>query len=297
MNLVKIDGLTFYEDKGVLKQLVLYGYDLQKELEALRKYNIDAISVNRFFCGRRINDLGFLADYPFIKRVDISDDDIDCQGLYNLPLLEDLSIKGKKTLDYSFFKHLKILDTRQPAPYYFPDSIETLYIWHMKLKGKDMTSIRFPKALKQLFLYWSDIKSLQGLPGGLERFEIALCRQLTSLSGLEMSADTLRNVNLENCPHLNDYDALYQCNIISQLLIIGCREIPSVAFVKNMKRLQHITLSKTKVMDLDLSPLLPVPSVYYTNYKDYPFNPKDFNFPNYDIPQEVTITPRSSLLP
>ena len=297
MNLVTIDGLTFYEDKGVLKQLVLYGYDLQKELEALRKYNIDAISVNRFFCGRRINDLDFLKDYPFIKRVDISDDDIDCNGLYYLPMLEDLSVKGKKTLDYSVFKHLKILDTRQPAPYKFPDSIETLYIWHMKLKGKDMNTIRFPKSIKQLFLYWSDIKSLQGLPGGLERFEIALCRQLNSLSGLEKSSESLHQVKLENCPHITDYDALNQCVRITELIVGSCHGIPSISFVKNMKELQYISLFKTKVLDLDLSPLLPVPSVFYTNSKDYPFNPKDFNFPNYDIPQEVTITPRSSLLP
>ena len=36
MDNVEIDGLKFRAHKGVLKELVFQGYDLKKELEALR---------------------------------------------------------------------------------------------------------------------------------------------------------------------------------------------------------------------------------------------------------------------
>ena len=69
MKLIYKDDVPFYEDKGQLNTLILSGKDLIQELKLLDKYGISSISLNRYFCGNRINNLDFLRDYPFIKNV------------------------------------------------------------------------------------------------------------------------------------------------------------------------------------------------------------------------------------
>ena len=59
MKLIYKDDVPFYEDKGQLNTLILSGKDLIQELKLLDKYGISSISLNRYFCGNRINNLDF----------------------------------------------------------------------------------------------------------------------------------------------------------------------------------------------------------------------------------------------
>lgn len=277
MEIIENNGLLFNTEKGRLMELVITGNNLAYELDALEKYNVKSIVLNRYYCERRINDLSFLKECPYITSVVICDDDFSLDGLYNLHGLERLVIQGHDTIDYSLFPNLKVLDTRQTAPYKFPDSLQTLYIWYMKLKGKTLSTLTFPKELKNLNIYWSDIQNLDGLPSGLNHFGIGYTRKLKSLSGLDNSSQTLLDVEIENCPNLRDYQALNSCLSIRKLLLIGCREISTIGFVSNMKKLEHFAFSGTLVEDKDLSPLTGIPSVYFTNNKSYNRKLKDFN--------------------
>lgn len=275
MKLIYKDDVPFYEDKGQLNTLILSGKDLIQELKLLDKYGISSISLNRYFCGNRINNLDFLRDYPFIKSVSISDVDFNLDGLYYLKGLESLIVMGKDTLDYSCFPNLKILDTRQPGPYKFPDQIHTLYIWYMKLKGKDLSSIKFPTCLRNLYILWSDINNLVGIPRNLEKLEVSYSRKFTSLQGLSNSSTTLKELHIENCPKLVEYSSLKSCDKVSKLTLHKCKTIPSLDFIPYLTNLQHFTFLGTKVLDCDLSYIKDIQSVYFNNNKDYNLRLKD----------------------
>ena len=278
MDNVEIDGLKFRAHKGVLKELVFQGYDLKKELEALEKYGIENVCICRYDSKDRINDLDFLKDYPFIKGVTLSPDDanFNIDGLYSLTNLERL-LAGKHKIDFMAFPHLKVLDTRYPRPCEFPDEIHTLYLWYSKFKGKGLSSVRFPKAIKLLDITWSDLDDLTGMPSGLENFTIAYTRKLSSLAGLENSSSSLNRVMLDHCPNLRDYSSLYECHNLSSLVIGDCREMPGIGFVNGMKDLRHFVFDGTVVRDHDLSPLKGLPFVSFTNNKEYNYRLKDFN--------------------
>lgn len=276
MNNIEINGQLFRENNGTLDALILSGENLYMELRALEKYNVSGIVLNRHFCAGRINDLTFLKDYPNLKKVLVCNDDFRLDGLYCLHELEELVVCGKDTLDYSQFPKLKVLDTRQPGPYMFPDGLQTLYIWYLKLKGKGLCSINFPKALTSLSINWSDIDNLVGLPSGLTHFGIAYTRKLSSLNGLENSSESLQELCIENCPRLREYSSLSLCESINKLLICRCREIPDISFVNKMKLLRHFAFPGTDVQSHDLAPLKGVKSVYFDNKKEYNYKLSDF---------------------
>ena len=268
--------LYFDVYKGKRVNLILSGIDIEKELLALETYNIDSITLNRSFCENRIYSLEFLKEYPSIKKVHICNDDFVLDGLYYLNDLEELQLSGKKPIDYLKFNRLKVLSVQHPGPYVFPDSIQTLHIWHMKLKGNTLGSIRFPKSLQELYLYWTDIQSLEGLPSNLKTFGIFMSRNLRSLKGLSASSDTLQKLWIENCPHLEAYEDLGTCTKMRHMLILECRHIPNLSFLPNMKELNHFAFYGTQVDDCNLENLKGIPSVYFKNHKGYNYKLKDF---------------------
>lgn len=274
--IVQRGNLTLNMDDSKILELIFNGNNLKEELKAIVDNNIDSVVFNRYFCGRRIGKLDFIKDISSIKRVRICNDDFDIDSLYYLNDLEELILSGKQRLDYSRFSKLRVLSIRHPGPYIFPDSIQKLYIWHMKLKELTLDSIRFPKSLQELYLYWTDIQSLEGLPSNLKTFGIYMSRNLRSLKGLSASADTLQKLEIENCPHLEDYHELETCTKMRNMLILECRQIPNLSFLPNMKELHHFAFYGTQVEDCNLENLKGIPSVYFKNYKGYNYKLKDF---------------------
>lgn len=277
MDIVKHGNLYLkQDDSGKIMELVFSGENLEAEIEAIKEYQIDSIAFNRLYSKDRINNLNFLKEIPFIKKVGICDDDFDIDGLYYLEDVEQLLISEKKALDYSRFKKLRVLSICHSGPYSFSDSIQNLQIRSMKLKGNTLNSIRFPKSLKELYLYCTDIQSLEGLPSGLITFGIFVSRNLNSLKGLSASSDTLQKLWIENCPHLEDYQELETCTKMRNMLILECRHIPNLSFLPNMKELNHFAFYGTQVEDCNLENLKGIPSVYFKNHKGYNYKLKDF---------------------
>jgi len=270
MNLVTYLGYNFYEEHGLLVEMVLSGNDLSSEMRLIKEMGIQAISLNRYFCKDRINDLDFLAEIPQIKTVHICDNDVfDYRGLYYLPSLEELSIHGGNTIDYSKFASLRTLVTSQQGPFNFPSGLKSLALWRTKFKDSGLSAIKFPSSLEKLQLYFSDITDLYDLPKGLKTLGIAYCRNLHSLDGLKNVGSTVTELVIENCPHLRRYSDIHSCKEVKYLIIADCREIDSISFVKGMEKLEHFAFPGTTVMDFDIEPLVSVPHIYFKNNKNY----------------------------
>lgn len=276
MDKVYIDGICFDSFKGELQAVVLSGNNLKEEMDAMREHGLKGVVVNRYFCKDRISDLDFLKDYPEVQDICVGVDNIDCKGLLYLNDLQTLRIEGNHFSDYSIFPSLKVLATIQKKPFILPGKLETLYMHECKMKEKGLSAFIFPNTLKKFYCSSLDLENLNSLPSTLELLDIGPARPLTSLEGLESCAKSLKNLEIEYCPHIKDFSALEKCTNIEKLLICICKEIPTIKFVNHMNKLKHFAFDKTYVVDNDLSPLKSVPSVYFTNHKNYNYKLKDF---------------------
>lgn len=276
MDKVYIDGICFDSFKGELQAVVLSGNNLSEELTAMREYGLKGVVLNRYFCKDRINDLDFLKDYPEVQDVRMSNEDFDCNGLLYLNELKCLCISGNHFSDYSIFPHLKVLSVAQKNPFPLPNKLESLYLYGCKMKEKGLAAFNFPNTLKDLSCSRSDLQNLHSLPSTLEILDLALVRPLVSLDGLENCAGSLKDLDIEYCPNISDVSALEKCSNMEKLLLCVCKEIPTIKFVNYMPKLKHFAFDKTYVADADLSPLKSVPSVYFSNHKNYNYKLKDF---------------------
>ena len=276
MDQFNINGIRFEGFKGELISVVLSGNNTKEEMEAMREQGLKGVVLNRYFCGDRISNLDFLKDYPEVQDVRMSNDDFDCRGLLYLHELQCLCIAGNHFSDYSIFPSLKVLSTSQKKPCILPSKLEALYLYGCKMKEKGLDAFKFPNTLKDLSCRRSDLQNLHSLPPNLEILDIALARRLTSLEGLENCARSLRDLDIEYCPHIKDFSALEKCANMEKLLLLNCGQIPSIGFVQNMNKLYHFAFSRSYVVDNDLAPLKSIPSVAFTNNKNYNYKLKDF---------------------
>lgn len=276
MNIIQMNGYTYYAEGNTPNQLILTGKDIQGEIDSMKYYDVKAISINRRFCADRINNLDFLKHCDWIDSVQIVGDDFDCKGLYYLTGLKNLQDAEKSSIDYSKFHHLISLVTSRTKDLLLPESLQQLYLWNYKPSSHSLSEIIMPSTLKKLFLCKSNINNLSGLPTTIEKLEICLCRHFNSLESISIANDNLRSLVIENCPNLNNFQELSHCYQIEHLVLFNCGTIPDLSFIRNMKHLGHFAFPKTLVADGNLDLLEKVPSVYFTNNKRYNHKLKDF---------------------
>lgn len=276
MDLIKKNGHLFKAEDETIKELIITGNDLQSELSELERNKINAIVLNRYFCGNRVNNLDFLADYPHLTKVCIVDDDFNCDGLYHLKHLTHLQIESKKDIDFLQFDELTSLITTQKRNLRFPDTLERLYLWDQKFKDKSLCEVSFPSSLKHLEITKSNITSLEGLPRNIKELCICYCRNFTSLSGLEPSTPSIETLEIENCRSLSDISLLEKCENMRKLILCNDGPIPDINFVKKMNLLEHFAFHGTNVINGDLSALTSVRSVYFKNASNYSHKLSDF---------------------
>ena len=148
MELYKEGQFCFYEENGIVKEMILTGYDLDAEMNEMESRGIAAIWLNRYFCNKRINDLSFLKEHPNITKVCIVDNDFNCRAISEMRQLEFLQIETKEPIDYSHLDNLNTLITNSLGTSGLPPNIEVLHLWDYKFQDGSLKTIRFPNSLK-----------------------------------------------------------------------------------------------------------------------------------------------------
>lgn len=144
-------------------------------------------------------------------------------------------------------------------------------------KSRSLTELSLPDDIAFFELDFSNISDLTGLPAGVVDLELAYCRNLQGLRGLERSRQTLRSFIVQNCRALSDYGALEECLKLEKIILDKCGELPSVGWTEQLEELKHFTFADTHVADGNLDPLFRIPYVYFTNASDYNHRMKDFD--------------------
>jgi hypothetical protein len=192
--------------------------------------------------------------------------------------LEELLVDGTPPfIDFSSMQSLKeiSMDWRNNAFINIESSrVESLNLW--KYSHESLSEIEGFCYLKQLRLFGGrllNIKSLRKFKV-LNVFEIHYMRRLNSIEGIGLS--TLSELSIENCKNISNYYEISQCENLKILRIHESSAISSLVFIKKLRFLESIRFIKTDVSDSDLSYLIGINDVCFTQKKHFSHKLKDF---------------------
>lgn len=269
MELYREAPFYFYKEKGIVKEIILTGYDLGAEMQEMENRGIGSIWLNRYFCGNRINDLSFLKNHSQIKKVCIVDGDFDCRVIPEMKQLEHLQIETKTPIDFSQLCNLNTLITNNIGSSGLPTNIKILHLWDFKFQDGGIKNNWLPAGLKCLELYKTNIMCLSGLPDELQRLGIFYNRRLLSLDGLDKTSNSIEELELDHCPNLTDYSSLESCTKLKKLILAKCGNISSLSLLKSAKELSHLSIDGMFVLDKDLSYASSIPYSHISNRRYY----------------------------
>ena len=96
MAIIIKDNFDFLDDAlgKTPGSLIIKGDHLKEQINYIKQEEIKSIYLS-YFLSTNIRDLSFLADIPFVEKVNINDMDISYNGIYNLNNLRELILSVK----------------------------------------------------------------------------------------------------------------------------------------------------------------------------------------------------------
>lgn len=246
------------------------------------------------------DDISFITKCSSLKEISIIPSNsarahFDYSPLYQIPQIRKLScqtVYGEKedllcSIDYSKFYELVDLAVYGKGHLNY-NSVKTLNrFWASNLKKcDDLNQLSNSNQLKELTLLQCNVKSLNGIEKyqKLQSLDLSYNRSLRDISKLSKIGNSLRLLNIEGCPKIEDFSCLYDLLCLEHLAINGNNVLPNLEFLKNMPKLKTFTFS-TEIKNGDLSPCLNVP------YASCSKNKKWYNLNDKDLPKQQPTEP------
>jgi hypothetical protein len=139
----------------------------------------------------REQTLDFLTDLPLLEAVEFWDVPLrSISGLYALTELRYLRLTERRPpLDFGRLRSLRTLvwnHIPKDAGSGSLQELEELYLWRYKPPSGKFENLELPPSLTALSIFWSNARTLDGLPNlpKLTRLEVGRCRNLESLGSL-----------------------------------------------------------------------------------------------------------------
>ena len=239
-------------------------------------------------------DLEFIAQCPTLKYLTIhpsrsAPDGFDYSPLYRMPEIRKLRCSCKEygpkftkstSIDLSKVPGLRDIGISS-GRYLNYDKVPGLEVMDMfeNKKHRDLHGLCAP-TLKELVMSQCSIKTLEGVAEyhNLQSLHLYYLRSLSDISALASAGDTLRALTIQNCPKVTDFSCLYDLTNLEHLNLEGRNVLPSLNFLKGMKKLKTFVFSM-EVADRDIRPCLDVPYAHMSNRK------RDYNLTDRDLPK------------
>lgn len=215
---------------------------------ALLKKRFDGKTVRglavSWFSGQQLT---FLYSVPFIEELKLDTDnfagklDLSC-----LPALKDLVLTYSDNID-----GLQTLE-----------QLERLVVFRVKTANKDLAGV-LPGNIRDLAIRQSPLESLSGLEElkRLEKCELSYLPKLQDVSALAALKDSLKFLDIQNAKRITNHHTLGALENLDELCILQCKSMPSIGWLRSLKRLRRFVFMDTRIEDGDLSPLLDLPNL------------------------------------
>lgn len=215
---------------------------------ALLKKRFDGKTVRglaiTWFSGQQLT---FLYSVPFIEQLQLDTDnfagklDLSC-----LPALKDLV--------FTYSDNIYGLQTLE--------QLERLVVFRVKTANKDLAGV-LPSNIRDLAIRQSPLESLSGIEELklLEKCELSYLPKLQDVSALAALKGSLRFLDIQNAKRITNPHTLGALENLDELRIWQCKSMPSIGWLRSLKRLRRFVFMDTRIEDGDLSPLLELPNL------------------------------------
>jgi protein phosphatase 1 regulatory subunit 7 len=272
MSITIIEGFKVYTNG---KRSIIIDSDYIDE--CMRVYNqnhLDGVAITTSH-DYRLQNVDFLAEYPKIKHLSISDGINDINAIHTLKSLESLIISGKnRKIDFLHFPSLTELITDWSPHFLNMDKcahLKRLSLYNYAPKTKDCLNISNVPWVKRLEITQSPIHTLNGLEkfDQLEEFELNYCSKLETLCCLEESKNTLVSLRFDHCKSIINHDYVIRLDHLNTLAYNDGGTMPSIKFIKKMTSLKDFMFVGTDVTDGDITPCIGLNYAGFSNKKHF----------------------------
>jgi hypothetical protein len=141
-------------------------------------------------------------------------------------------------------------------------------------KRPDLRELGAHRHLKAITLITTSVASMDGVSDlpDLDYVEVYRGSALKGLTGLN-GASSLKQLRIEGCRKLSDYDAIADLPALEGLALDKCGPIPSLSFISRFPALKFIGLSGTELIDKDLLPCLAHPNLRWLDVSGRGYSP------------------------
>lgn len=251
-------------------------------IDYIKKNNIQGIEINAQYGSYRFNNLDILEQLVDcnIKVIELVTDYKDISVLNKFKNLEQLQISINKTsiINFENFPNLKYLSLDDTKNFINLDKailLESLAIGTLNKSSK----IDFSKLvnLKDLYIVKGNIENLDFLKNlNIEKLSISFCNKLRNISSLVTLKNTLTEILIQNCRGIESIDVLGELENLYWLKMIDLGEIPSLSFIKKLKKLKNIAFANTNILDGNLSYCEGLELVGFVDKKHYSHKNSEF---------------------
>jgi len=206
----------------------------------------------------------------------------DLEAVSKLDQLQFLSLGGPRPAGFDFSRLTRLRDLRMhwhkddtlPGTH---TSLESLYLHGYAPQTKDLRRLPAFSNLRSLELVRAKITELAGIErlSALRELDVSHCKGLQSVA--DLAGTGIERVHLESCPKIMDIPTLCQCPDIKSIRLSSSGDFESLGFLKASKSLEEFRFVKMKVLDGDMTPLLSLKSVGFTNRRGYSHTNEEIN--------------------
>ena len=273
MSIIKIEGFKVYDSPD--KKSIIINSDCIKEcMEIYYKYKLDGVAITAAH-DYKLQNVEFLAKYPNIKQLSISDGIKDIDAIHSLSGLQSLMISGKnRKIDFAHFP--VILELICDWSTYFLKlsnctHLQNLLLYSYNPKNNDRSDIANLSWIKKLEIVRSNLKSLNILSdfNKLEELSLYYRSKLEKLCYLDNCNETLRILVFDHCKSIINHDYASQLQGLEVLAYNNSKVIPSINFIKKMTTLKRFRFLGTDVEDGDVSACIGLEYAAFTNKKHF----------------------------
>lgn len=270
--------MTFFDPVKVN----VVGYDPERHNEIcslIADGSIRGLQVNSL-PNWKLESLEWLSDFPNIEYLDISSlERLNVEPIYGVRGLKGLAMWTRSSLNFARLSSLKFFAADWKTIKFEGlegSCLESLMLRGYSSKRNDFSEIPSFKNLKDLAIIRSSVHSLYGLSDfiSLRKVSLQLMPKLTDISSL--SLPLLHDLMFENCKKIDSYTSLSKNEKLVTLKIHDCAPIDSLDFVRKLPALESFRFINTDVLNGDLSSLIGLDDVCFTQKKHFSHKLGDF---------------------
>lgn len=262
---------------------------LDEHIKLINDYNIKEANI-------LADDISFLKECPSLTRLSIRPsreygEKFDYSPLYGRTIeklycvtdaQEGAPYKVKTSIEYSQINGLKevFICGKGHNDFEQIDTLEKLRIRENK-EHKNLKTISKSKELQKLNILLCSINTLDGIEQfcDLKSLSLEYCRGLSDISALEKIANSLEELNIENCAKIQDFSSLFCLKNLRHLGLRGSNSLANIQFLNEMDNLRVVNISNMNILDGDITPCLKSGCAYISP------NRKHYNLKDSDLPK------------